>query len=233
MYYNSVLKNTSQIDEAVKYLLSLNLFPHHDRVKSWDVSKMVDIINKADRTASILDVGCNGSPILLMLKSLGFTELYGCDLFFDASSNSQLGINKTAQLNLSIQNLENTNYRNDMFDYITSLSVIEHGVNIEKYFIEMNRILKKDGILLTSTDYWHDKINNSTKVFSFSTVPDKIFSRSEIENIVMLAEENGFELIEPIDYLCEDKVVHWHSIGIDLTFLFFALRKKTHASIDK
>jgi SAM-dependent methyltransferase len=232
LYYNSVLKNSSQIDEAVKYLLSLNLFPHSDRVKSWDVSKMVDIINKDDRTSSILDVGCNDSPILLMLKRLGFTELYGCDLFFDASSNSQLGINKTALPNLSIQNLENTNYRNDMFDYITSLSVIEHGVNIEKYFIEMNRILKKGGILLTSTDYWHDKINNSTKVFSFSTVPDKIFSRNEMENIVILAEENGFELIEPIDYLCEDKVVHWHSIGIDLTFLFFALRK-TYAINDK
>jgi hypothetical protein len=42
MYYNSVLKNTSQINEAVKYLLSLNLLPHEDRMKSWDVSKMVD-----------------------------------------------------------------------------------------------------------------------------------------------------------------------------------------------
>jgi ribosomal protein L11 methylase PrmA len=81
MHYNSVLKNSSQIDEAVKYLNSLNLFPHSDRVKSWDVSKMIDIINKANRKSSILDVGCNGSPILLMLKSLGFTELYGCDFF--------------------------------------------------------------------------------------------------------------------------------------------------------
>jgi hypothetical protein len=62
-------------------------------------------------------------------------------------------------------------------------------------------------------------------------VPDKIFSRNEMENIVILAEENGFELIEPIDYVCEDKVVHWSSIGIDLTFLFFALRK-THALND-
>jgi ubiquinone/menaquinone biosynthesis C-methylase UbiE len=130
-----------------------------------------------------------------------------------------------------MQNLENTNYRNDMFDYITSISVIEHGVNIEKY-LEMNRILKKGRMLLTSTDYWHDKINNLAKVFSFSTVPDKIFSKNEIKNIVILAEENGFELIESIDYVCEDKVVHWPSIRTDLTFLFFALRK-TDVPIDK
>ena len=160
-----------------------------------------------------------------MLETLGFKELYGCDLYLDAPSNPQSEINETKQFNLSIQNLEKTNYKNNMFDYITSLSVIEHGVNIENYFKEMNRVLKTGGMLLTSTDYWHDKINNASRVFSFSSVPDNIFSRDEIDNMVRIAEKNGFELIEPIDFKCEDKVVHWHSIGIDLTFLFFALRK--------
>jgi hypothetical protein len=89
MYYNSVLKNANQIDEAVKYLLSLNLFPHSDKLKSWDVSKMIDIINKADKNSFVLDIGCNGSPILLMLKNLGFKNLFGCDLFFDALCNPQ------------------------------------------------------------------------------------------------------------------------------------------------
>jgi ribosomal protein L11 methylase PrmA len=79
----------SQVDEAVKYLLSLHLFPHSDRLKSWDVSKIIDIINKADRNSFILDVGCNSSPILSMLKSLGFKELYGCDLYLDAHGNPQ------------------------------------------------------------------------------------------------------------------------------------------------
>ena len=225
MHYNSALKNMSQVDEAVRYLLSLHLFPHSDRLKSWDVSKIIDIINKADRDSFILDVGCNSSPILLMLKSLGFKELYGCDLSLNDYGNPQSEIDETKQLNLSIQDLENTNYRNDMFDYITSLSVIEHGVDIENYFKEMNRLLKKGGMILTSTDYWYDKIHNSTKVFSFSSVPDIIFSKDEIGNIVMIAEKNGFELVEPIDFTCEDKVVHW-PIGLDLTFLFFALRKK-------
>ncbi len=63
-----------------------------------------------------------------------------------------------------------------MFDYITSLSVIEHGVNIENYFKEMNRVLKKGGMLLTSTDYWYDKINNSAKVFFFLAVCLTLFS---------------------------------------------------------
>jgi SAM-dependent methyltransferase len=55
-------------------------------------------------------------------------------------------------LQLSIQSLEETNYECNTFDFVTSLSVIEHGVDIHKYFMEMNRILKKGGLLLTSTD---------------------------------------------------------------------------------
>ena len=59
--------------------------------------------------------------------------------------------------NISVQDLEKTNFKDNMFDFITSLSVIEHGVNIQNYFREMNRILKKDGMLLTSTDYWPER----------------------------------------------------------------------------
>ena len=101
-----------------------------------------------------------------MLSKIGFKELYGCDLYLSSSSRSQSEIQEFKQINLSIQNLENTNYRNNMFDYITSLSVIEHSINIEKYFKEMNRILKKGGMLLTSTDYWQNKISTRILVYS-------------------------------------------------------------------
>jgi SAM-dependent methyltransferase len=112
-----------------------------------------------------------------------------------------------------------------MFDFITSLSVIEHGVNIQNYFREMNRILKKDGMLLTSTDYWPDKIVNGVKTRENPRhKPDSIFSREEIEtNIIKTAEQYGFVLTELIDFTYEDKVVHWDTIGLDYTFIFFAL----------
>ena len=77
---NTVLKTSSQVTEAKRHLKALDLFPHHDTIKSWDTYKMIDIIIKADRKSFILDVGCNDSPILPMLKRLGFRNLYGCDL---------------------------------------------------------------------------------------------------------------------------------------------------------
>ena len=247
MPYNSVLKNTFEVIEAKQGLQKLRLFQHHSPIKSWDTYKMIKIISDAKRESFVLDVGCYESPILPMLKRLGFVNLYGCDLvlksadrnpafFSNNNSNSssfeyhedyepiaEMYSDKSYQL--SIRNLENTNYRDQMFDYVTSLSVIEHGVNIEKYFREMSRIIKSNGYLLTSTDYWPHKLVNNKNVISKIT-PDNIFSREEIENLVEIAEKNGLKLIEPIDFKYKEKVVRWNSIGLDFTFIFFAMRKE-------
>ena len=43
------------------------------------------MISDANRESFVLDVGCYESPILPMLKRLGFTNLYGCDLILKSS----------------------------------------------------------------------------------------------------------------------------------------------------
>mgnify|MGYP003575100437 CR=1 FL=1 len=240
MTYNSVLKNTFEVIEAERGLQELQLFKHHWPIKSWDTYKMIKIISGAKRESFVLDVGCYESPILPMLKRLGFFNLYGCDLVLKSDSSSKFNnmsslvyhedyepiaeMYNDKSYQLSIRNLEDTNYSDQMFDYVTSLSVIEHGINIEKYFREMSRIIKNNGYLLTSTDYWPDKLVNNKNVLSKGT-PDNIFSRDEIENLVEIADKNGLKLIEPIDFEYKDKVVRWNSIGLDFTFIFFAMRK--------
>ncbi|MDW0274455.1 MAG: methyltransferase domain-containing protein [Nitrososphaeraceae archaeon] len=238
MTYNSVLKNLSEVNYAINNLHSLGLFAHPDKVKSWDTYKMVKIISEGDRISFILDVGCNGSPILSILKRLGFKNLYGCDLFLKKIPSTLteivyplyrpiIEIYEDKAFNISIQNLEKTNFQDKMFDYITSLSVIEHGVNIQNYFKEMNRIMKKGGILLTSTDYWPDKILNIIKTkHNHRNDPDNVFSKEEIEKDVLKAAElNDLILTEPIDFSFENKVVHYNVTGLDYTFIFFALKK--------
>jgi 2-polyprenyl-3-methyl-5-hydroxy-6-metoxy-1,4-benzoquinol methylase len=232
------------VEEAEHGLHKLQLFRHHSQIKSWDTYKMIKMISSANRESFVLDVGCYESPILPMLKRLGFINLYGCDLILKSSDCNQNFTNNNSSsfkyyedyepiakmysdksYKLSIRNLEDTKYRDQMFDYVTSLSVIEHGVNIEKYFREMSRIIKNNGYLLTSTDYWPYKLVNNKNVLSKST-PDNIFSRDEIENLVEIAEKSGLKLIEPIDFEYKDKVVRWNSIGLDFTFIFFAMRKE-------
>ena len=238
MTYNSVLKNSSEVNYAIDQLRSLGLLAHPDKVKTWDTYKMVKIINEGDRSSFILDVGCNGCPMLPIFKRLGFKNLYGCDLFLKKIPSSLTEIDcspyrpiiemhEDKTFNISIQNLEKTNFQDNMFDYITSLSVIEHGVNIQNYFKEMNRIMKKGGMLLTSADYWPDKILNIIKTKDNPTNhPDNIFSKEEIkEDVLKAAELNDLILTEPIDFSYEDKVVHYDGTGLDYTFIFFALKK--------
>jgi SAM-dependent methyltransferase len=225
MGYNSVLKNSSEVYHATKCLRSLGLFPHHDGVKSWDTLKMIDIIKQANISAFVLDVGCNGSPILPLLRRLGFMNLYGCDLFLKEGISAATELHNT--FDISIQDLEKTRFQNNTFDFVTSLSVIEHGINIQNYFKEMNRIIKKGGLLLTSTDYWPDKIVNLVNTdVNPKNSPDNIFSRREIEeDVISIAERNGFLLTEPIDFTHGERVIHWNDTCLDYTFIFFALRR--------
>ena len=89
-----------------------------------------------------------------MLRRLGFKNLYGCDLFLNRiirlslmkvvhsfyRRNDKLIMEmyENKIFAISIQDLEKTNFQSNMFDYITSLSVIELGVNTQNYFKEMN-----------------------------------------------------------------------------------------------
>jgi Methyltransferase domain len=148
---------------------------------------MIDIIKQADISAFILDVGCNGSPILPLLRRLGFMNLYGCDLLLEEGITAAIELYNT--FDISIQDLEKTEFQNNTFDFVTSLSVIEHGISIQNYFKE--RIIKRGRLLLASTEYWPDKIVNLVNTdVNPKNSPDNIFSKREIEeDLISIAEE--------------------------------------------
>jgi len=243
---NCVLKSWDDVVEAKKNLNLLGLPPHPDTIKSWDTWKIINFTKKfGNKESHLLDVGCNGSPILPYLRLLGFHNLYGCDVDLEirkrrfarrilnkvSNSRSQkilddMLLNKDNFYNLMIQDLEKTNYDSEMFNFISSLSVIEHGVNINNYFLEMSRILKNGGYLLTSTDYWPEKIEIQSNVYQ-RPGGDVIFNKNEIENLVTTAKKHSLNLCEPIDYSFGEKVVHWKKTGKDYTFIFFCLQKST------
>ena len=245
MKLNVVLKSWSEVTEAIENLNSLGLPPHPDTVKSWDTWKIINFIYKnGKKESNILDVGCNGSPVLPILRRLGFKNLYGCDVDLNIRKRrllrriknrmsgedpdkllSEMLENNDKFYHLSIQDLEKTNYESNTFQFVSSLSVIEHGVNFRNYFSEMSRILKSGGFLLTSTDYWHEKIKTTSNVYNRS-VGDVIFDRNEIEEAIDIAQNSGLELYEPIEFNYRDKVVKWKKTKQEYTFLFFGLRKK-------
>jgi hypothetical protein len=82
-------------------------------------------------------------------------------------------------------------------------------------------------ILVGDRRQWPDKIVNLVNTdVNPKNSPDNIFSRKEIEeDVIRIAERNGFLLTEPIDFTHEEKVIYWNDTCLDYTFIFFALRK--------
>lgn len=98
----------------------------------------------------ILDIG--GYPGIfgnLLSNKFVNSNIYVCDV----NINTVIKDNCTTLDMISIGNLENSKlpFKNDTFDMISCLEVIEHLYNADNILSEINRILKPNGILLLST----------------------------------------------------------------------------------
>ncbi len=116
-----------------------------------------------------------------------------------------------------------TRFDNESFDVVLCLSVIEHGVDTEKYFEEMSRILRPSGLLITSTDYWADPID-TRGIHEFGS-PIKVFTKPEVEALIDRAQHYGFKTDGPIDLECDQKPVCWKRHDLHYTFCCFCLTK--------
>ena len=220
--FSGVLRKSHEFDRSTRIARELGLPVHGDLPKNWDSLAAVAAIKRMcpDESCRILDAGGEVySSILPQLEAIGYTNLTGINLTFKDK------IIKRNRIRYEYGDITKTKYPNGHFGAVTCLSVIEHGVDISAYFREMSRILSAAGILFTSTDYWDEGIEVVNK-FAYNS-PVQVFSADDITKIVEVADCHGFELIDPLDLFCEDKVVDLKSLGLQYTFMYFTLRKKT------
>jgi SAM-dependent methyltransferase len=175
------------------------------------------ILASASRSANILDAGAEiYSRILPWLFLYGYRNLEGINVVF--KDRKKLG-----PIVYCYGDVTATDYPDETFDAIACLSVVEHGVDLNAYFKETSRILKPNGVLITSTDYWHEPIDTHGK--EMYGVPVHIFTRLELEQAIIMAEQNGLALTSSLDLVCNEKVVHWRGVDLDYTFVVFTLKK--------
>lgn len=150
----------------------------------------------------------------------GYQHLWGINKVFDQTYQQ-------GPIRYEYGDITQTRFEEETFDAITCLSVIEHGVNLELYFKEMARILKRDGLLITSTDYWDSGVDAKGQV-AFGA-PIHIFNREEIVSGLKLAEQFCLEPISTINFQCREKAVRWEQHALDYTFIIFSLQKKVYS----
>src|SRR6478735_2118147 len=196
--------------------------PATDKLKSWDVTNMVQLIEKLapEKGAPVLDLGCFNSEILWALRGLGYTELYGCDL----NPLCRLMPFWTS-VHYATADMTRTKYDSRSFRVVTAVSAIEHGVPIPALAKEVARLLQPGGIFLVTTDYdgtgaAHDTSNDV--IFGQTWT---IFSRPGLRALIEEFRAHGLELLAEVsetDWQHEKRPVSWN--GQDYTFALLAFR---------
>lgn len=95
----------------------------------------------------LLDVGC-GNGALLGLAGGRYEQMYGCDLAEKALREVSLRGMKTACADLNVGALP---YKDNTFDCVTCLEVIEHVVDPLRLLRELHRVLRPQGRLVMTT----------------------------------------------------------------------------------
>jgi SAM-dependent methyltransferase len=219
-WQNTTLKTRRDVMLAINYVKELNLnYMKANIEKNWDSLITLDtILRNTNNSSRILDAGGKKNSLILhWLYQYGYNNLYCINLLFKRKI-------RRGNITFLPGDLTKTEFPDNYFDVITCISVMEHGVNLEKYFMEMNRILKKGGLLITSTDYWEDKINTNN-IYIYDN-PVFIFDKDSIIKLLEIADNSGFELFgSEVDLRCKEKAVYWKRFDLNFTFLIFCLKK--------
>ncbi|HEY1037865.1 MAG TPA: class I SAM-dependent methyltransferase [Bacteroidia bacterium] len=88
----------------------------------------------------ILVVGCRSEDDIFWLKSYGFSDTYGLDLF-------------SYSKNILIGDIHNTTFADNTYDVVLLGWMISYTKDPEAVFKECRRILKKDGLLGVGLDH--------------------------------------------------------------------------------
>jgi SAM-dependent methyltransferase len=210
-----VLPDWQAVEAATQQLENQRLPTHITIQKNWDQWLLQTALADQSKDSWLLDLGCGDCCTLDFLAALGFTKLHGIDLKI-----------KPAQTNLPYQlfegDLTQTSFPDEFYDAAISISVIEHGVDLTKFFQEAYRLLKPKGLLFVTTDYWEEKIAVEDTIQPFS-LAWQIFSKAEIQTLIQIAVKQGFHLQNSNIPACIDKPVSWHHKNY--TFVALTFRK--------
>ena len=111
----------------------------------------------AKRASSFLDIGCyTGENTLQIAELCEANKIYGIELNQEAIEVAE---KKGIIIYKQDINEKSWNIEDNSVDFVYSNQVIEHLYSVDNFIINIKRILKKDGLLLVSTENfsgWHN-----------------------------------------------------------------------------
>jgi len=156
----------------------------------------------ANLKGKVLDFGCGDGFFLDTLrkfssKTFRMNEVIGIDVERKILSEAQ---KYNLYDKLKIYNGKNIPFPDNYFDTIISNCVFEHLPNLESNLEELNRVLKKKGILYTTvmTNKWEEYVILPKKFWSKKQKHHNLLSDAKWNS---LFEKTGFTILKKEDYL--------------------------------
>jgi 2-polyprenyl-3-methyl-5-hydroxy-6-metoxy-1,4-benzoquinol methylase len=137
----------------------------------------------------VLDVGCGRGVLLEEFRRRGW-EVQGTELSEQAASYAR----QTLNIPVEIGSLETLHFPANHFDAITLWHVLEHVANPRALLVEINRILKPDGVLLVAVpNFGSFEARVAKDKWFHLDVPRHVthFSQATLEDAL---NESGFDI---------------------------------------
>ncbi len=188
-----------------------------DHLKSWDMLETIRFLQAhVGKDEPILDIGAFASEITVTLHQLGYSNLSGVDL-----NKRVQKMPHNDRINYRVSDFMHTPFADESFKAVTSISVIEHGLDQTALLRETARLLQPGGYFASSFDYWIDKIDTSgIKIYDMSWT---IFSREDVESFIAEAAKFGLTPVGELEFACAERPVD--CMDREYTFGWLALEK--------
>ncbi|MEW6097348.1 MAG: class I SAM-dependent methyltransferase [bacterium] len=142
-------------------------------------------------TPKILDVGCALGFFIELLKKQGW-EAKGVEFSDDAAQYAK----KELGLEVYTGSLEEIGFEPECFDVVTMLDVLEHVVSPNGILKEVNRILKREGLILATVPNVSGAEARGTKGLTNFLFPEGHLFNFPAHTLKRLFNVNGFNIIE-------------------------------------
>lgn len=197
---NKFLKTRSEIDEATKFIQDNGLVESGISAKNWEVWQVMPYM--AD--GNWADLGSDGGVVLDNLVKKGIVGMkVGVDLAYRETVKVESYVNGYDRIK---GDLMDTKLPTGLFDFVTSLSVIEHEVDFSKFAKEVSRLLKPGGHLFVSFDFWEPKpLYEKRKLYKLDW---NILDANDVNNLVKAFEENNILVVGDVDWKLQDAVIN-------------------------